>query len=258
LSTTGPLLGEDTLVFIHLPKTGGTALRSSLQQTFDPAASVFIYGQSDLDGAITRQQFTALPDASMQGLRLVMGHFPFGIHERIGRPCRYVTLARDPADRVVSLYYHYRNLPGIRFGGKSHRERLRLRWRGISLEDWVFGEQRIAADNVMVRNVSATGRVPFGGCTDAIFDQAMENVERHFVALLVTEEMERSVTALNRVIGRDMVTVGHENMNPNRPPLEEIDPVVLARIRELNRFDGRFHEAAKEWLERATAAQQPE
>ena len=153
---------------------------------------------------------------------------------------------------MVSLYFHYRNLPGIRFGGKGHRERLRMRLRRTSLEDWVFDGQRLGVDNLMVRNIAGARGVPFGGCTEAMFDEAMANIEAHFAALLVTEEMDRSAQLLERIIGSPLPAIPRDNANPNRPPLDELDPGALARIRELNRFDARLHEHARRWLQTAT------
>jgi hypothetical protein len=244
-------LGDDTLVFLHLPKTGGTSLRSALRVAYRADEAAFIYGARDLDEAMTQERFEALPDERLRSLRLVMGHVKFGLHVRIGRPCRYVALIRDPVERVVSLYYHYRNLPGIRFAGPGHRERLRLRWKRISLEDWVFREARIAADNLMVRNIAGSATAPFGQCSEALYEQALRNVDQHFAALLVCEDMARSVSVLSRIIERDLPAVGRENANPRRPALEGIEPAVIARIRDLNRFDLRLHELARDRLARA-------
>jgi hypothetical protein len=245
-------IGDDTLVFMHLPKTGGTALRSALQAVYEPESAAFIYAAGDLEGAMTRAAFEALTDRDRERLRLVMGHFPFGIHVRIGHPSRYVTLVRDPVERVVSLYYHYRNLPGVRFASPGHRERLRLRWRRVSLEDWVFREERVAADNLMVRNLAGATNLPFGQCDDALYARAVANAEEHFAAILATDDMERSVAVMRRLIGRELPPVGRENANPRRPPLHDLDPAMLARIADLNRFDRRLHQEAREWLARVT------
>ncbi len=154
-------LGDDTLIFLHLPKTGGTALRTSLQQAFDPLASALVYPSGDLDGTMTREQFAALPPDALERLRLVMGHISYGAHRRIPRTCRYASIVREPVERVLSLYYHYLNLPGVRFMGKGHRERLRLRLLRVGVDDWVFGERRIPADNLMVRNIAGAAGIRF-------------------------------------------------------------------------------------------------
>ena len=203
-----------------------------------------VYPDGELEGAMTRETFEALPAETRRRYSLVVGHFPFGLHRRIPRPSRYVTVVRDPVERVVSLYYHFRNLPGIRFGGKGHRERLRMRLGRVTLEKWVFGSRRLGVDNQMVRNISGSRSAPFGGCTDAMLKQALANIDQHFAAVLVTEEMDRSAIVLSRVIGRQLPRVGYENANPRRPPLNTIDPTALDSIRELNRFDLQLYDHA--------------
>lgn len=246
----------DTLLFMHLPKTGGTSLRSAVLQAYSDREVGMVYGAGELEGAMSREQFQALPAEELARFDLIVGHFPFGVHRRVPRSSRYVTVVRDPVDRVVSLYFHYRNLPGIRFGGKGHRERLRMRLRRTSLEDWVFEDRRLGVDNLMVRNIAGARGVPFGACTEAMFDEAMANIETHFAALLVTEEMDRSADLLERIIGLPLPTIPRDNANPNRPPLKEMDRRALERIHELNRFDARVHEHARGWLDAATGSPQ--
>ncbi len=210
-----------------------------------------VYGPGELDGAMTRADFQALTSEQIGRYALIAGHFTFGVHRRVPRPSRYVTVVRDPVDRVASLFYHYRNLPGIRFGGKGHRERLRMRFSRASLEEWVFKGDKLAVDNLMVRNIAGVRGVPFGGITQTMLDQALMNIEAHFAALLVTEQMDRSAAVLGQVIGSTLPTVQRENVNPKRPALDTIEPAARERIRELNRFDAMLHDHARSRLEQA-------
>jgi hypothetical protein len=64
--------------------------------------------------------------------------------------------------------------------------------------------------------------------------------------------MARSRVALERTLGRVLPAIGEENANPRRPLLDEVEPRLVQRLRELNALDLRFHDAARAWLERAT------
>jgi hypothetical protein len=244
----GPLasdaLVDRTLIFMHVPKTGGTSLRAALLEAYRPDESALVYEGSGLRGAMSEARFAELPEEVRGHVRLIIGHFGYGIHEHVPGESRYVTVVRDPVERVVSLYYHYRNLPGIRLGGREHRQRWGIRWRRASLEDWVFGERRRSVDNAIVRRIAGRRDVPFGGCSDEMFDEAMEHIDRHFTALLVMEQMDQSALLLERLIGRALTAVVKQNANPRRPALDSIDPSLRARIRELNRLDGRLHQVA--------------
>ena len=44
-----------------------------------------------------------------KALRMVMGHFAFGLHDMIDGSKTYLTILRDPVERILSLYFHARN-----------------------------------------------------------------------------------------------------------------------------------------------------
>lgn len=52
---------DRTLVFLHIPKTGGTGLRDVLKSAYGKEERAFIYDPSDLRGAVTRDQLAGLP-----------------------------------------------------------------------------------------------------------------------------------------------------------------------------------------------------
>jgi len=98
---------EDTaLLFMHIPKTAGTSMRLLLEQFFTKKQRVYLYGGEP--PGITLEAFRDLPTDEKEHVRLVYGHFRFGVHEWLPQKARYVTMLRDPVDRVVSLYYFYK------------------------------------------------------------------------------------------------------------------------------------------------------
>src|SRR3990170_4895007 len=87
-------------VFAHIPKTAGSTMAQVMQRQFrqDETLSYedsFVYGTNIRD----------LPDhvaAGLKGIRCVMGHTPFGMHEALDREVKYVTLLRDPVEWTLS------------------------------------------------------------------------------------------------------------------------------------------------------------
>ena len=261
--SAGPA-SADALLFMHLAKTGGTSLRVSLSKAYADREKAFVYDPADLRGALRQDEFGELPAERRAALRLVMGHFRFGLHRSLDQRSRYVTVVRDPVDRVVSLYYHYVHLrgtwasrvplPGGRRHGDARQEQARILGEELSLEDWVFGQRRLAVDNGMTRNIAGRGRVAFGECPDDLLEEAVEHIERHFAALLITEELDGSLPLLEAITGRSLPAVPRSNVNRKRPSLDSIDPRVLSHIRDLNRLDARLYELARDAAgSRATA-----
>jgi hypothetical protein len=85
------------LLHIHVPKTAGTALRTALQNTKDPALTIFPHYDERSFKAAQPDQFDVFS-----------GHFGFDTATQIGG--RMVTVLRDPVDRFVSVYYFWRTL----------------------------------------------------------------------------------------------------------------------------------------------------
>lgn len=91
---------QSKFVFDHIPKTGGSAFKTALEQIFG-AGSVApaVAGRSEL---WTEQKFPEY--------RVITGHFHSPIPGYgIARNRARITVLRDPVDRAVSEYFFYRN-----------------------------------------------------------------------------------------------------------------------------------------------------
>jgi hypothetical protein len=87
-------------LFDHLPKTGGTAFRTVLEQIFgETNVSPWVSGRSELWAA---RRYADYP--------VISGHFhsPIPVNSSASGRTR-ITLLRHPIDRAVSEYYYYRN-----------------------------------------------------------------------------------------------------------------------------------------------------
>ncbi len=104
----------------------------------------------------------------------------------------------------------------------------------MSLEEWVFGQNRLTVDNGQTRNLAARRRVGFGKCSDGLLDEALGHVEDHFAAMLVTDRLGESMPLLEQISGRQLKGLKDANRNKKRLALDELDPKLLERIRELN------------------------
>src|SRR6187401_2983616 len=142
------------LLFQHIPKTAGTSLRHALEVLYPAPERMYLYDRHDLDRAVDPHRFAELPLEERAALRLVMGHFAFGIHDAVPGSSRYVTMLRHPVDRVASLYFHFKLLAEPRPGSRGAQERETIQREDLSLEDWVFGGKQLQADNGMVRMIA--------------------------------------------------------------------------------------------------------
>jgi hypothetical protein len=98
------------LVFLHLPKTGGTSLQEIFQGRLMDGRPFFHIGNPDHVRA-----FLALPEAQQKRYYGAQGHMPMGLHAHITRPVTYLTFLRNPVERVLSSYamaLRYAHHPG--------------------------------------------------------------------------------------------------------------------------------------------------
>jgi len=87
-----------TIVFLHIPKTAGTSVHEMLKRHFDK-------------DRICPERFRGLIRYSEDQLRefdLFSGHFLMPHVDRIPGEKFVFTILRDPADRILSLYYFWR------------------------------------------------------------------------------------------------------------------------------------------------------
>jgi hypothetical protein len=88
-------------VFLHVPKAGGQTLFAIMARQYDPARTVTVLDVSDPRTAFEDVRRRAAPV-------LIRGHLPFGVHEELGIDPVYLTMLREPVDRVVSTYRYIR------------------------------------------------------------------------------------------------------------------------------------------------------
>lgn len=235
-------MADDLLIFLHLPKTAGTTFRDILTRQYPARA---LYGFEAGDEQHAAEIFAAMTPAKLARLRVISGHLPFGVHKLLPRKARYLTILRDPVERIVSQYFHVlRNHHHY-----CHEEVTR---RNLSLGDFVTSGLTPETDNAQARMLAGVEQPAFGQCTEALLDQAQANLRKHFRLVGLTEHFEQTVLLARAMLGWSKppyFSVRNVGWNKERHiPAEELEVV-----RAFNKLDLALYDSVRARLDAACA-----
>jgi hypothetical protein len=222
--------------FLHIPKTAGTSLREVVLEHYPPNRTIEVYshGPADLE-EMRRKAHDAV---------VVYGHFSFGFHELLGTDGRYVTLLRNPVDRVVSFFQHQSRDPASEYGEKIAG--------GMTLKNLLESEQCHQVNNHMVRILSGHLSVETTH-NRALLERAEANIDAHFDVVGITERMDDSLQLIGRTLGwKPRRSVPVLNVDPGRGSLS-LDDQTRDAIVEFNRLDVELYERVVADFERRRA-----
>ena len=87
-----------TVIFMHMPKAGGSTMNHIVDWNYDTIFSLAHYNRIPA--------FIALPEDKKRRIDCVKGPIFYGIHRYLPQECTYITLIRHPVQRVISQYYY--------------------------------------------------------------------------------------------------------------------------------------------------------
>lgn len=184
---------EPTLVFLHVPKAGGSTLCNVLGRQYAKQDSYWI--PPDRSRPEHLQDFADLDDERKRQLRLVTGHVPYGLHRHLPNPVRYITLLRHPVPRVRSLYLHVLSRPADQLYEVACQH---------DVADFAWSDATAHLDNGQTRFLAgdvAVGSQPFDRpLNDSDFERAVDNL-RECAAVGVTERFDESLLAMAKLFG---------------------------------------------------------
>lgn len=250
---------QPVVLYLHLPKTGGTTLNQWIfAQTRAPDvpdipellfySGVFWYPAEEPFGFFHASAPTVPEEAlrllASSDLRAVLGHFTFGLHELVERNCQYLTLLRDPVERILSLYHHLSPPTTIDDFVKNYVT------DGHSAD-----HTRVITDNDQTRRIAGTAP-RFRECNETTLALAKENLRRHFAVVGTTERFDDAlVLARRRFQWRKDIPYTRKRVSGRKTAADKLTSQTYALIREFNQYDIQLHQFAGELLEEAIAAE---
>jgi hypothetical protein len=213
------------LIFLHLPRTAGTTFASILRRLYGPDAVLELYGAGPEEG------WDALAPEAAARIRVVTGHFAFGVHERLPQPSRYITFLRDPVDRVISHYRYVRSQPGHDLHDAAMR---------FGLAEYVESCGAYEPNNDQTRLWAGT---ELGPSNAEMLPAAERNLAGAVIGL--TEAFDASIVSMSRTFGWRLPFYVRRNATPDASS-GALDPEVREHIRSRNALDAELYDHAVE------------
>lgn len=221
-------MSHETLIFLHLPKTGGTTVRRALFRGLPGDRRIAVYpGRSVEPGELAE-----VPARSRAKAQVVAGHLSYGAHEAFEQPCRYVTVVRDPLRRVLSQFSaHVR---------RRERRGEQIDDLGIAFEGWITDPRRSGPDaNGMTRRISGTE----GPLRPRDVEVATRHIEGHFAAIATTNAIDAFLDAVAEIGGwKRPRRVVSRNVSDRKIEPGDLAPKHVERIETANALDRALYE----------------
>lgn len=216
------------LLIMHIPKTAGTTLAWVAARQYPPGALYTLY-----PGHYT--QFEALA-AAVQGPTpplAAVGHFRFGLHDRLPLGAKYLTFLRHPVDHVVSMYNYLAASPD-----PAHRAVLPP---GAGMDELIAHEW---GGNLQTQYVTGLTRAEVDADPGGAYRRAVDNLSRHFVGVGVAERFAASLRLVAGRVGWWVPAYPWLNRAADRPGRirrAELSPALEERVRRANACDVRLY-----------------
>jgi len=229
--TSGSSKSADPVVFIHIPKTGGMTLYSMIRDIYKPSELHKINPAME-----SIEKYRHLSQDRKDKLKVIYGHMDYRIHELLPPNSRYVTLMRNPVERVIS-HYHY-----VRRTANDPLRELAMR---SSLDDWVARCNLNEMDNGQTRRLSgAMDSVKFGECSAQMLELARHNVQRNFALVGITERFDETYGLMSKLFDWPIKHYQPRNAAQQRSSIKEIPVRTIRLIDKFNALDMELYEYA--------------
>ena len=222
------------LIFLHIHKTGGTSFSHALRWGTAFGKRHWV-PPTDAQG----KSFTSMPRAKRKQVRLLQGHFLYGIHEAYPGPTAYVTMMRDPVARIVSSYYYtIKTFPETSI-------------QNISIEAFARGESVHREQNAQARRIAGVRKEEMDGVgADELYERAVANIENDFACVGLVERFDESVMLMRHLL--DWTTYPlylREKSGVKRPRGVDIPQATRTAIEDVNTVDCRLYNYAQNRLD---------
>jgi len=243
------------VIFSHILKTGGRTLGHIMYRQY--RYHLIRIPQAPFNAQEHIHEMKKLAASSNNNIKAVEGHIGFGLHSVFPQNFIYITMLRNPIERVLSSFYHQRR------NWQVYQED----WMNITLEEFL-SKQPCFSYNLQTRYLSGfefnqqlQGKWAVSSlfdlslneyevtCTNEMLEAAKRNLRDHYFGL--TERFDESLLLFRRNLGwkwKDLWYV-KDNVGTNRPVKEVLSEDIQKQLVKVNELDIELYRYAEQLFE---------
>lgn len=222
---------DSVIVFLHLPKSGGTTFNDIINQQRKYHPDFCRLGSCTNNGFYFH--FDELTTEEHKRIEIIFGHIFFGIHQQLPQPnFTYITLLRHPIERIISSYYFHREFPHTR--DLFHSMTL---YDYVTNPDWNY--------NLWLSTANLQTHM-LAGKIEGDLETAQDNLIRYFSVVGITERFDDSLKVCQKKLGWEINPYEKRHVVANRP---EIPDEIIEIIKSKNEKDMALYQFANQLLD---------
>lgn len=225
---------NNTKIFIHIPKTGGTSFDAIVTSLVDfKQKSAQRLAVKDYFPPVLLKQgwIGAWPKESKVSAHYISGHFPFGAHQLVEGKSDYLVLIANPLKRELSNLNH-------------HLERALVEKPKSIIE---FTAEQKLLDSPQTRILAGVAGCAATQCTNEIYDQALFNLENEVLLVGILDFFDEFVSAVLGLYDWPAVAYVPQRVARNKAILE-LNAEEQEFLKQYHHFDFKLYsEAARIW-----------
>jgi hypothetical protein len=208
-------------IFIHIPKAAGTTFNSILNRNFTKKEILKFPHHKYQNIEFIKEEFQK---KDISQVKIISGHMKFGLHRELKlNHFSYVTMLRNPLERMVSHYYYVLKHP-------THY--LHSEAKNLSLEEYILSDISDEHQNAQTKYLAGND----AGTNLKILTKAKQNIEDHFSFVGLSEEFDLSLFELKPILGLKRIIYKKRNVNSHSKNLI-ISPEAESLFKERNELD---------------------